>query len=135
MRCVVILTLLLGFSGATLAVIGTPMEFMGDWVPQSATCQSPLKFRVEADKVTLFSASQSRSFGNMDFCYSCEGGAKYRGIVVWMIPEYGENTVPPFIAQFNVGEKPGVAKLDIKAKLNRQFPLHQVALKRCIKNE
>jgi len=126
--------LIFGLSGAAVAVPGVPPDFLGDWVPKTSTCQSELRFRVEAKSVVLINGSQSKSFGNLDFCYSCEGGARYNGIVVWMMPEFGGKTEAPFTAQFNAGEKVGVAKLDLqKPELKRQFPLHQVALKRCVK--
>jgi hypothetical protein len=133
MRCA-IMSLLLGLSGTVFAVPGVPPEFLGDWVPRSSTCQSQLRLRVEATRAILINGSQSKSFGNLDFCYSCEGGAQYSGIVVWMAAEFDGKTVSPFMVQFNAGEKAGVAKLDLqKPDLKQQFPLHQVALKRCIK--
>ena len=125
--------LLLGLCATAFAEPGTPPEFLGDWVPRTATCQSQLRFRVEAQRVVLVNHTQSTSFGNLNFCYSCEGGAGYSGKVVWMMAEFGGQTAPPLTAQFNAGEKSGVAVLEIeKPDLKRQFPLHRIALRRCV---
>ena len=92
--------LVLSLSGTAFAVPGTPPEFLGDWVPKTSTCQSQLRFRVEAQRVVLINHSQSTSFENLDFCYSCEGGARYSGMVVWMIAEFGgKTTAPPLMAE------------------------------------
>lgn len=116
------------------AVPEVPPDFLGDWVPATRSCQSDLRFRVEPSAVVLINGAQSKSFGNLDFCYSCEGGAKYNGKVVWLLPEFGGKDEPPFTAYFNAGEKVGVVKLDFQdAEVKRLFPLHQVPLKRCAK--
>lgn len=79
----------------------------------------------------LLNGDKSKSFGDLDMCYSCEGGAKYNGRVVWLMPESHKN-ITPFTVRFNADEKRGITKLDIQeADLKRQFPLHDVALKRC----
>ncbi len=90
---------------------------------------------MEPTQAVLINGAQSKAFGNLDFCYSCEGGAKYSGKVVWMMAEFGGKTDPPFTAQFNAGEKLGVAMLDLQPGLQRQFPLQQVALKRCVQKK
>ena len=128
-------SLLLGLSGAAIAVPEVPAEFLGDWVPEAATCQSPLKFSVEPKRVVLVNGTHSKAFGNLDVCFSCEGGAKYNGQVVWLMPEFGGNATSPLIAYFNADETLGVTKVDFQwPDLKSQFPLHQVALKRCKKD-
>ena len=122
--------LLLG-AGVATAVSEVPPEYLGDYVPRAATCQSALRFRVEADRVELINGARTRRFGNIDLCYSCEGGAKYSGRVVWLMPEFGGTTDAPFTAAFNAGEQIGVVKLEMAPALNAQFPLHRVALKKC----
>ena len=127
-----LLLLLLFIPSLALAAPEVPTEFLGDWVPQSATCQSPLKFQVEAKRVLLINGSQSKIFGNIDVCYTCEGGAQYSGNVVWLLPEFGRKSNSSFTANFNAEEKLGVVKLAIEnLDLKKQFPLHQVALKHC----
>lgn len=109
-----------------------PKEFLGDWVPQTASCQSELKFRVEPSRVVLQNGATTKAFGDIDVCYSCEGGAQYNGKVVWLMPESNSKGPAPFTAYFNAGEKRGVTKLDIiKPEIQRMFPLNNVALKRC----
>lgn len=123
---------LLAFSGAAFASDEGPSEFLGDWVPESMTCQSQLRFRIEAKRVVLINATQSKSFGNLDFCRSCAGGARYEGNIIFLIPEFGGKGASPFFAYLNADEKMGVVKLDIQnAQLKRQFPLDNVALKKC----
>jgi hypothetical protein len=109
-----------------------PKEFLGYWVPQSASCQSGLRFRVEPSSVILQNGERKRTFGDLDVCYSCEGGAAYSGQVVWLVPEFNSNDLPPFTAYFNAGEKSGVTKLNIQeVEIQKAFPLHDLALKRC----
>ena len=99
------LLLLFGFYGTAVAVPGVPPEFLGDWVPRTATCQSQLRFRVEVKRVVLINNLHSIPFGNLGFCYSCEGGAKYSGKVDWMMPEFGGTTYPPFTAHGARGQE------------------------------
>lgn len=132
MRSLAFLVVLAATGHAHAIATEVPKEFLGNWVPQSASCQSGLQFRVEAGRVVLQNGEKSRAFGDIDICYSCEGGAKYSGEVVWLIPEFNSNDSPTFTAYFNAGEKRGVTKLDIKkAEIKQAFPLHDVALKKC----
>lgn len=130
----IVSVILLVLSAATWSVQGVPPDFVGDWVPKALTCQSQLRLRVEPDRAVLINGPLSKAFGNLDFCYSCEGGAKYSGMVVWMLPEFGGKVDPPFTARFNADERPGVAQLEFRdPETRRQFPLHLVPLKRCVK--
>jgi hypothetical protein len=118
-------------STSALAASNAPPEFLGLWVPRSNSCDSSLSFLVETGKVTLRNGDQKRSFGDLDFCFSCEGGARYNGIVVWMKPEFSSSS-EFFTAQFNAGEKRGVTKLEIRDKaIKRDFPLDGILLKKC----
>ncbi|WPL18901.1 hypothetical protein Thiowin_03992 [Thiorhodovibrio winogradskyi] len=74
--------LILLISASVLAAGETPSEFVGHWVPQSASCQSDLALVVGQDKATLRNGNKQRAFGDLNFCHSCEGGARYNGIVV-----------------------------------------------------
>lgn len=124
-----LLTLIL--STSALAASNAPPEFLGLWVPRGNSCDSNLSFLVETEKVTLRNGDQKRSFGDLDFCFSCEGGARYNGIVVWMKPEFSSGS-EFFMAQFNAEEQSGVTKLDIQDKaIRRAFPLDGVPLKKC----
>lgn len=116
---------------ATNAEAGSP-EYVGDWVPKSGTCESKLKFRIEANRVSLMNGDQTKAFGDLEYCYSCEGGARYSGKVVWLFPEFNSGKEAPFVAYLNAGEKLGVTVLELKdAGLKQQYPLHNVPLKRC----
>ncbi|MBK5969326.1 MULTISPECIES: hypothetical protein [Thiorhodovibrio] len=118
-------------SNSAVAAGQTPSEFVGLWVPLNASCQSDLAFLVGPDNVTLRNGQKKRAFGDLDFCYSCEGGVRYNGIVVWMKPEFSSGS-EYFLAAFNAGEQRGVTKLDIQDKaIQRAFPLDDVALKKC----
>jgi hypothetical protein len=118
-------------STSALGASNAPSEFVGLWVPRNNSCDSNLSFHVETEKVTLRNGDQKRSFGDLDFCFSCEGGVRYNGIVVWMKPEFSSGS-EFFMAQFNAGEKRGVTKLDIKDNvIQRDFPLDGVLLKKC----
>ncbi|WPL18902.1 hypothetical protein Thiowin_03993 [Thiorhodovibrio winogradskyi] len=47
------------------------------------------------------------------------------------MPEFSSGA-QSFVAYFNAGEQRGVTKLDIQDKaIQRAFPLHDVALKKC----
>ena len=116
---------------ATNADAGPP-EYVGDWVPKSGTCDSKLKFRIEGKQVILKNGDLSKAFGDLEYCLSCEGGARYSGKVVWLYPEFNSGKQAPFVAYLNAGEKIGVTVLEIKdAGLKQQYPLHNVPLKRC----
>jgi len=72
---------------------------------------------------------RQRSF-EIDTCFSCEGGARYSGIVVWATPTNSEGQ--SFTAYFNAGERKGVTIVEIPSfELQSQFPLHNVKLKHC----
>ena len=133
----------------SLASAGTPIpkEFHGDWVPAAGTCDSPARFRVSEDKVTLIQGKDSASFGDIAIPTSYFG-PDYTGPSVVVIPEF-ESGNSPFTVYFNVDDKMGVAQLDIyepisgpknpqieaiqapSKALAKRFPLHRVALKHC----
>lgn len=117
-------------SGALATEI--PEEFLGDWVPQTASCQSELRFSVQPSRVVLKNGATTKAFGDIDICRSCEGGAQYLGEVVLLVPEFNSNKPAPFVARFNTSEKRGVTMLDIQQpEIQRMFPFNNVALKRC----
>lgn len=109
-----------------------PEEFIGDWVPSSSTCSSPIKFRVKSKAAVLINDKDSEAFEKIDLCYSCEGGAKYDGNVIWLTPESDTDSRVPFIAYLNAGEKIGVTVVDIDVSaLKKRFPLDELELKKC----
>jgi hypothetical protein len=109
-----------------------PPEFIGDWVPLKASCQSKTLLRVAPAAVTLLSGANSQQFGDIGICYSCEGGAQYSGEVVWLTPEFHSGSVAPFIVRFNANEEKGVAVVEIKSgNIKRRFPVHERKLRKC----
>lgn len=109
-----------------------PKEFLGDWAPQGASCQSAPKLRVQSNLVVLLNGSDSQTFGNLDLCYSCEGGAQYSGEVVWLVPEFGKANPAPFTVYFNAKEEKGMTLVKIeKPDLKKRFPLHNIKLQKC----
>jgi len=127
---------------ATLALIAAPStmqaqtnviprEFVGDWVPAKAACGAPMRFRVAPQLVTLVNAGDTATFGDVDICLSCAGGARFEGITIMMQPQYSTDDAP-FMAYFNADEKRGVTKLlDMKPEIARRFPIANVALRKC----
>jgi hypothetical protein len=115
-----------------------PNKFTGDWVPTRDACASPLRLRVSKREVTLIHGNDKQTFGDVHLCYSCEGGAKYAGIVVWLEPEF--NTGTPFVILLNAGEQEGIAVInynqesDMEAELVERFPINGIDLRECDKN-
>jgi len=109
-----------------------PAEFLGEWVPVAGSCQDGNRLRVQSTTVTLVNGPDSQTFGDLDICHSCEGGARYGGIVVWLLPEFSAGSAAPFVVRFNADEKKGVAIIDIKRDdLKRRFPIDGLKLRRC----
>lgn len=127
-----IFTLLLMFVFQPLALGGQsiPSEFLGHWVPKSASCSSPLSLNVTSTSVTFKNAKESRTFSNVEPCFSCEGGARYSGIVVWLTTTGSEET--PFTVYFNASEIKNTAVIELESsELKSKFPLNNLRLKRC----
>ena len=126
-----------------------PAEYQGTWVPAKATCESPVRVLVAADRLTLANGKDSEALGGVEMAGPGYWGPDYRGIMAVLITEFnGHQTVT---ASFNYGEKkgaaqvefapvmPGTATAQLKAynahisKLNlaKRFPLNKVLLKKC----
>ena len=141
---------------ATFLVLGTEnalaqdavaAEFQGDWVPATSTCESPARFRVAADRMTLINGADSTVYGDIAIAHSFLG-PDYDGITVVAIPEINSENYP-FTVYFNADEQPGVTRLDLyqemEGPMNAQvaaiqaaakglaerYPLNAVPLKRC----
>jgi hypothetical protein len=127
-----------------------PVEFQGDWVAAQATCDAPVRFRVEVTKLTLVNGADSQSFGGVEMAGPGYWGPDYKGIEAVAFAEF--NGDQPVIATFNLNEKKGVAQVGFaqvtprappnspsaalnartqKLNLTKRFPLHQVPLKKC----
>lgn len=116
---------------STVAISGEPLpsELHGYWVPSKALCSSSLGVHVSPYAIQFRKGKRVLSFP-VEACFSCEGGVRYSGIVVWAIPVKAGNH--PFTAYFNAGERKGVSVVEISfSGLQAQFPLNNVELKHC----
>jgi hypothetical protein len=126
-----------------------PREFQGTWVPAKASCDSPLRVSVAADRLTLANGADSQSLGGIDMAGPAYFPPGYRGIMAVLFTEFSGDQ--PVILHFNADEKKGVARAEFAAltpgtptpqlkaynahiaKLNlaKRFPLQNMPLKRC----
>ena len=126
------LWLLLVALPALAVEIPVPVDFIGEWVPVGSSCNADSRLRVESNSVTLVNGSDSQQFGNLDLCLSCEGGARYNGSVLWLLPEFNKGGRTPFTVRFNAKEEKGITVVEIERDdLNKRFPLHNMKLHKC----
>lgn len=111
-----------------------PEEFIGEWVPVGSTCNASSRLRVEDNTVTLVNGADLEQFGDLDLCFSCEGGARYNGMVLWLMPESkrSKKGQAPFIVKFNAKEEQGITVVEIvRDNLKKRFPFHNTKLYKC----
>lgn len=113
-----------------------PKQFQGNWgIKGQKNYASGLQIEVRPFRITLYNGTDSRQFGEVDICHSCEGGAQYKGIVKWVYvnfkePNYAADS--PFILYFNAGERAGILKIDFEDKeLAKRFPFGNSQLEKC----
>jgi hypothetical protein len=129
-----------------MAQTSIPAEFRGDWVPQTANCNSPLKLAVTETTLSLVNGTDTQSWGNVGLPTTFFG-PDYNGISVVALPDFDGSQ--PFTVYFNADEKknvtkvsiyteapvlknPELAKMQAAAKhLANRFPLNDAPLKRC----
>jgi len=87
-----------------------PAEYQGTWVPTKATCESPLKVVVSADRLTLVNGKDTEAIGGIEMAGPGYWGPDYNGIMAVLITEFEGQQ--PATATFNVGEKKGVAQVE-----------------------
>ena len=87
-----------------------PAEYQGTWVPANATCESPARVVVTADKLTLVNGSDKQAIGGSRWRAPAIWGPDYSGIMAVLITEFDGQQ--PVTASFNVGEKKGVAQVE-----------------------
>lgn len=123
-----------------------PPEFHGDWVPATATCESPARFRVTGTEMTLINGEDSQTYGDLAISHGFFG-PEYAGISVVAIPEF--NGSQPFTVYFNADEQKDVTRLGIYYEMQGpsnpqldaiqnaakdladRFPLNLIDLKKC----
>ncbi len=126
-----------------------PAAFQGTWVSAKAACDSPVRLRITADRLTLANGTDSESLGGIEIAGPGYFPPGYNGIMAVLLTEFsGEQ---PAMVTFNVGEKKGAALLEFspvipgkatpqsakynarisKLNLAARFPMAKVTLKRC----
>lgn len=133
----------------THAQDGVPAEFQGTWVPSKATCESPSRVIVGADRLTLINGKDQQALAGVQMAGPSYWGPDYTGIMAVLITEFDDQQ--PATMSFNVGEKKGVAQVEFsplqpgqsnaqlakynarvsKLSLAKRFPLNKAPLKKC----
>ena len=126
-----------------------PAQYQGTWVPSKATCESPIRVAVTADRLTLQNGNDTEAIGGIEMAGPGYFAHDYRGIMAVLLTEF--NGDQPAMVTFNLGEKRGVAQVDFapvmsgkgnaqmakynahisKLGLAKRFPLDKAQLKRC----
>ena len=132
---VVVAALSLSVATFTLAEAG-PITLEGTWAPKSLGCNSSLKLVVNTEAVSLVNGSDRYSEPRIKFveCLACEGGARYTGIAIWLIPDTNPESWAPFSIQYNAKEERGrtiVHIEEIQFDIKHRFPLDRVELRAC----
>lgn len=97
-----------------------PAEQHGEWVPVTAGCESPSRFRVEERRMTLVNGKDSQSWGNIGVTHTYFG-PDYEGISFVAMPELDSGEAP-FTVFFNADDKPGVTKVEIYTEMQGVLP-------------
>jgi hypothetical protein len=65
----------LAAAGVSVAMTGGSVDpsFRGQWVPAKATCESPVKVVIDANKVTFVNGAQRAEYSKLEQCFSCAG--------------------------------------------------------------
>jgi len=137
------------FASAAVAQNVVPAQFQGTWVASKATCESPDRVLIAADRLTLVSGKDSQALGGIEMAGPGYFPPDYRGSMAVLITEFsGQQLV---IVTFNVGEKKGVAQIGFapvmpgkataqltaynshisKLALAKRFPLDKAMLRKC----
>lgn len=144
----VALSIVAGASDAATAN-AVPREFLGTWVPSQATCESPVRVLIAADRLTLVNGTDREALGGIEMAGPGYFPPDYRGIMAVLITEFSGDQ--PVIATINPGEKKGAAQVEFspvmpgaataqakaynahisKLNLARRFPLNKVVLAKC----
>jgi hypothetical protein len=119
-------------SGSTWADDDMPKEFLGRWVAQTQSCANSgaAAIKIEREAIELSDARGKLTYRDIEVCYSCEGGSRYNGIVLWATPK---QTPAPFVLYLNAHEHAGAAEIEILDEtLQRRFPSGTTALQHCM---
>jgi len=152
-RCVAI-SCLLAVAGLAPGVSSAgpndaPAQFRGPWVPAKATCDSPIRMVVGADRLTLVNGKDTEDLGGVEMAGPGYFAPGYRGIMAVLLTEFSGDQ--PAVVTFNVGEKKGATQVEFapvmpgkgnaqqakynahisKLDLAKRFPFDKVPLKKC----
>ena len=128
---------------------GVPAQYQGSWVPGQATCDSPVRVVVSADRLTLQNGNDRETLGGIEMAGPGYFAHDYRGIMAVLLTEFSGDQ--PAIVTFNPREKKGAAQVDFapvmpgkgtaqltaynahisKLNLGKRFPIDKVLLKKC----
>lgn len=117
-------------AGASLAMTGGSVDsaFRGQWVPARATCESPLKVVIEANKVTFVNGAQRAEYPKLEQCFSCAG----RDVdhILWLSTDKMGDS--PWIFHLDTRKKQIVSSdFSNDKKLAARFPFGNGPLKKC----
>ena len=140
-----------GFTPGTAAAgpNDAPAQFRGTWVPAKATCESPIRMVVAADRLTLQNGKDAEDLDEVEMAGPGYFAPGYRGIMAVLLTEFSGDQ--PAVVTFNVGEKKGAAQVEFapvmpgkgnaqqakynahisKLNLAKRFPLDKMPLKKC----
>ena len=126
-----------------------PGPYRGTWVPTKATCDSPVRMLVAADRLTLQNGKDIEALGGVEMAGPGYFAHDYRGIMAVLLTEFSGDQ--PAVVTFNLGERKGAAQVEFapvmpgkgtpqlakynahisKLNLVKRFPLDKVLLKKC----
>ena len=89
-------------------------RYLGKYAKSAKECQSSSFVTLFAKTIKLTNGEFSVQLSGIDHCYSCEGGARYSGKVVWLFPEFG--TQSPSRAMFTLNHNEQQGKLGVILK-------------------
>ncbi len=102
--------------------------FLGEWVPATATCTSPLKLVIGANRVAFVSGADRAEYTRLEQCFSCAGQG-VEGVTLLSTDAMGDS---PFMITLDESHKRRTSMtIDLDKKLAARFPLGTKPLKRC----
>lgn len=89
-------------------------EYVGKYTTKKQECTGNKYVELNSKSIKFNSGSFNLVMDNVDHCYSCEGGARYSGIVVWLFPEFGVVSPSRAVLTLNHGEEIGMLGVELK---------------------
>lgn len=102
--------------------------FLGEWVPAAATCTSPLKLVIGANRVAFTSGADRAEYTKLEQCFSCAGQG-VEGVTMLSTDAMGDS---PFMITLDESRKRRTSMtVDLDKKLAARFPFGTKSLKKC----